>query len=304
MQTPSIKIETFKLPNGLNFDLLRLDQIDNLISGNKWFKLLPNLSSLASDDLVASFGGPHSNHIHALAYAAEKQGLKSVGFIRGEPQSTPTLEDAQSFGMQLIFIDRDTYREKPTELLAQRYQLKDPYWIPEGGSNLNAVLGCAAIWQQSSLQGNDYDQVYVAVGSGGTLAGLIAGAPRETELIGVSALGGCADLPERVSELLGQVVPNQADQSVQWSVEVALSQRYGKVTAELAATHVRAQTLGVVLDPIYTLRVFHYLNRQFVEGRLKDKRVLMVHTGGLQGLRAQQQRINRLAGEFVGPLPF
>ena len=304
MQTPSITTDSIQLPNGLSFDLLRLDQIDSLISGNKWFKLLPNLSNLTSGDLVASFGGPHSNHIHALAYAADKQGLKSVGFIRGEPQSTPTLEDAQSCGMQLIFIDRDTYREKPTQWLTERYQLIEPHWIPEGGSNLNAVLGCAAIWQQSSLQGNDYDQVYVAVGSGGTLAGLIAGAPTETELIGVSALGSRADLPERVSELLGQVFPNQADQSVQWSVEVALSQRYGKVTAELAATQVRTQSLGVLLDPIYTLRVFHYLNRQFVEGRLKDKRVLMIHTGGLQGLRAQQNRIDRLANEFVGPLPF
>lgn len=304
MQTPSIKIDTINLPCGLSFDLLRLDQIDSLISGNKWFKLLPNLTKLTSGDLVASFGGPHSNHIHALAYSARKQGLNSVGFIRGEPQSTPTLEDAQSCGMRLIFIERDIYREKSIQWLADRYQLIDPHWIPEGGSNLNALLGCASIWQQACLQGVNYDQVYVAVGSGGTMAGLIAGAPKETELVGVSALGSRADLEERVSELLIQVDPLQVDHSAQWSIEVALQQRYGKVNAELAATQVRAQALGVTLDPIYTLRVFHYLNRLFIKGRLKDKRVLMVHTGGLQGLRAQQQRINRLAYEFVGPLPF
>jgi 1-aminocyclopropane-1-carboxylate deaminase len=304
MQTPSITKDSIKLPNGFSFDLLRLDQTDNLISGNKWFKLLPNLNNLNEGDLVASFGGPHSNHIHALAYASQSLGLRSVGFIRGEPQSTPTLEDAQSFGMQLIFIDRDTYREKPTEFLAHRHQLKDPYWIPEGGSNLKAVDGCASIWNQDCLQGDLYDQLYVAVGSGGTLAGLISSASEQIELIGVSALGSRADLEERVSDLLTQVAPGQTDQTRQWSIEVALEQRYGKVTAELAATHVRAQTLGVVLDPIYTLRVFHYLNRRFLTDRIKNKRVLMVHTGGLQGLRAQQQRINRLAGEFVGPLPF
>lgn len=304
MQTPSITKDSIKLPNGFSFDLLRLDQTDNLISGNKWFKLLPNLNNLNEGDLVASFGGPHSNHIHALAYASQNLGLRSVGFIRGEPQSTPTLEDAQSFGMQLIFIDRDTYREKPTELLVQRHQLKDPYWIPEGGSNLKAVDGCASIWNQDCLQGDLYDQLYVAVGSGGTLAGLISGASEQIELIGVSALGSRADLEERVSDLLTQVAPSQTAQTRQWSIEVALEQRYGKVTPELAATHVRAQKLGVVLDPIYTLRVFHYLNRQFLTDRIKNKRVLMVHTGGLQGLRAQQLRINRLAGEFVGPLPF
>ena len=304
MQTPLITIDTIKLPNGISFDLLRLDQTDTLISGNKWFKLLPNLNNLNEGDLVASFGGPHSNHIHALAYAAQNLGLRSVGFIRGEPQSTPTLEDAQSFGMRLIFIDRDTYREKSSKLLADRYQLLDSCWIPEGGSNLKAVEGCASIWNQACLQGVIYDQLYVAVGSGGTLAGLIAGAPEQIELIGVSALGSRADLEERVSDLLKQVPSDRKTHSEQWSIEVAVEQRYGKVTAELAATHVRAQTLGVVLDPIYTLRVFHYLNRQFLTDRIKSKRVLMVHTGGLQGLRAQQHRINRLAGEFVGPLPF
>jgi 1-aminocyclopropane-1-carboxylate deaminase len=304
MQTPSISIETINLSNGFSFDLLRLDQTDRLISGNKWFKLLPNLTNLNVGDLVASFGGPHSNHIHALAYAAQNLGLKSVGFIRGEPQSTPTLEDAQSCGMQLIFIDRDTYREKPTQRLADQYHLIDPCWIPEGGSNLSAVEGCAAIWHQACLQNRVYDQVYVAVGSGGTLAGLVAGAPDGVELIGLSALGSLADLNERVSELLTQAGHRQTEQFEQWSIEVALQQRYGKVNAELAATQVRAQTLGLLLDPIYTLRVFHYLNRQYLKYRLTDKRLLMVHTGGLQGLRAQQQRIHRLANEFVGPLPF
>jgi 1-aminocyclopropane-1-carboxylate deaminase len=304
MQTPSISIETINLPSGFSFDLLRLDQTDRLISGNKWFKLLPNLTNLNMGNLVASFGGPHSNHIHALAYAAQSLGLKSVGFIRGEPQSTPTLEDAKACGMQLIFIDRDTYREKPTQWLADRYQLIDPCWIPEGGSNLSAVEGCASIWHQACLQDREYDQVYVAVGSGGTLAGLVAGAPDGVELIGLSALGSLADLNERVIELLIQAGHRQTEQSEQWSIEVALQQRYGKVTAELAATQVRAQTLGLLLDPIYTLRVFHYLNRQYLKHRLTGKRLLMVHTGGLQGLRAQQERINRLANEFVGPLPF
>ena len=304
MKSPSVTIDTINLPNGFCFDLLRLDQTDSLISGNKWFKLLPNLSHIKQGDLIASFGGPHSNHIHALAYATQTLGLKSVGFIRGEPQSTPTLEDAQSWGMQLIFIDRDTYRDKPTQSLTEKYQLIDPHWIPEGGSNTRAVEGCASIWNQVCLQGDLYDQLYVAVGSGGTIAGLIAGASQQIELIGISVLGSRADLEERVSDLLTQVAPSQTPQSSQWSIEIALEQRYGKVTAELAATHVRAQALGMVLDPIYTLRVFHFLNRQFLDDRIKGKRILMVHTGGLQGLRAQQQRINRLAGEFVGPLPF
>ena len=302
MQTPKTFIDHIKLPNGLSFDLLRLDQTDSLISGNKWFKLLPNLSDLPKGSSIASFGGPHSNHIHALAWAANQMGLKAVGFIRGEPQSTPTLDDALSWGMELIFIDRETYRSKPTHQLADKYQLASPIWIPEGGSNIDAVRGCAVIWKQEALHEQSYDELYVAVGSGGTLAGLVTGAPEGVRLIGLSALGGKADLEERVSDLLEQVSPNREFDN--WVVEVALDQRYGKVTPELAATHKRAESLGIELDPIYTLRVFHHLIRKQLERKLEGKRILMIHTGGLQGLRAQKERINRLAKDFVGPLPF
>ena len=302
MQTPNTFIDHIKLPNGLSFDLLRLDQTDSLVSGNKWFKLLPNLSDLPKGSCIASFGGPHSNHIHALAWSAHQMGLKAVGFIRGEPQSTPTLDDALSWGMELIFIDREIYRSKPTHQLAGKYQLASPIWIPEGGSNINAVKGCAAIWQQEALQEQNYDELYVSVGSGGTLAGLVTGAPSGVELIGVSALGSKADLEERVSDLIDQTSPETHFDN--WVVEVALEQRYGKVTPELAATHKRAESLGIELDPIYTLRVFHHLIRKQLARELEGKRILMIHTGGLQGLRAQKERINRLANEFVGPLPF
>jgi 1-aminocyclopropane-1-carboxylate deaminase len=302
MQTPNTFIDHIELPNGLSFDLMRLDQTDSLISGNKWFKLLPNLSDLPKGTCIASFGGPHSNHIHALAWSANQMGLKSVGFIRGEPQFTPTLDDALSWGMKLIFIDRGTYRSKPTQQLADKYQLASPIWIPEGGSNTNAVRGCATIWQQEALQGQNYDELYVAVGSGGTLAGLVTGAPEGGRLIGLSALGSKADLEERVSDLIDQTSPETHFDN--WVIEVALEQRYGKVTPELAATHKRAESLGIELDPIYTLRVFHHLIRKQLARELEGKRILMIHTGGLQGLRAQQERINRLALEFVGPLPF
>ena len=225
-----------------------------------------------------------------------------MGFIRGEPQTTPTLDDALAWGMELIFIDRDTYRSKPVQALTEKYRLDTPLWIPEGGSNAKAVEGCAAIWQQEALQGQIYDELYVAVGSGGTLSGLITGAPDGVKLNGLSALGSNADLEDRVLDLLEQVSSNREFDN--WTIEVALEQRYGKVTPELAALQKRAADLGIELDPIYTLRVFHHLVRKHLVCKQEGKRILMIHTGGLQGLRAQEERINRLANAFVGPLPF
>ena len=65
-------------------DLLRLDVIHPIVSGNKFYKLryYIELALEKGVSTVASFGGPYSNHIVALAYTAKEAGLKSIGYIR------------------------------------------------------------------------------------------------------------------------------------------------------------------------------------------------------------------------------
>jgi 1-aminocyclopropane-1-carboxylate deaminase/D-cysteine desulfhydrase-like pyridoxal-dependent ACC family enzyme len=66
-------------------DILRLDKIDPVISGNKWFKLKYYLEDALqhAQKRVLTFGGAYSNHILATASAASKAGLGSIGIIRG-----------------------------------------------------------------------------------------------------------------------------------------------------------------------------------------------------------------------------
>lgn len=97
----------------------RDDQIHPIISGNKWRKLKGNIELALQQGKkgIASFGGAYSNHIHALSYACKINGLSSVGIIRGEQhfQENATLSQAKSWGMNLQFVDRATYKLRHDE---------------------------------------------------------------------------------------------------------------------------------------------------------------------------------------------
>jgi 1-aminocyclopropane-1-carboxylate deaminase len=95
-------------------EVLRADLIDAQLSGNKYFKLLPNLTAArnAGSNVLLSFGGPWSNHLHALAAAGARYGFQTIGLVRGEPQSTACLADAVRWGMHVHFISRTAYRRR------------------------------------------------------------------------------------------------------------------------------------------------------------------------------------------------
>ncbi|GGB95534.1 1-aminocyclopropane-1-carboxylate deaminase [Marinobacterium zhoushanense] len=288
--------------------LLRIDLLHPQISGNKWFKLLPLLQRLESGERprVLSFGGVWSNHLHALAYVGNSFGIRTLGMVRGHPAqaSTAMLEDAQRWGMQLVYLSRDEYRDRdaPAFLatLAQEYLGWEV--LPEGGSNADAVQGCRTIWQ--SVQGSDWsapDYFVCAMGTGGTLAGVIAGKPSRTQVVGVPvlALGDAGE--HRVRELLSQA---QVSDPQGWCLDHAGAfGGYAKLTHELAAFLLSFECrIGVPLDPVYTLKMMAALNRRVVRGQIAPgSRVLLLHSGGLQGRRGMLSRVETGASAFVGP---
>ncbi len=88
-----------------NVSVLRLDRLGGAAPGNKAFKLQPVLASAAAGGVgrVLSFGGPWSNHLHALAACGADRGLETVGFVRGAEQATAMLEDARRWGLIFSF---------------------------------------------------------------------------------------------------------------------------------------------------------------------------------------------------------
>ena len=181
---------------GVPLTIKRLDQIHPQISGNKFFKLKYNFQEAQQHGFksVLTFGGAYSNHIAATAFAAHQFGFNSVGIIRGEELKdhplNPTLATAQALGMQLHFISRTAYREKdqPEFLQTLSQQFPSHYVIPEGGTNQLAIQGCKEILtEQDQLH---YDVICCAVGTGGTMTGLIEASHSHQTVIGFSALKG------------------------------------------------------------------------------------------------------------------
>ena len=272
---------------GVELWIKRDDLLHPIISGNKWRKLkygLDHALQLGADTLI-SMGGAYSNHLHALAYAGHSLGLSTQGLIRGEcpDKLNPTLCDLQAWGMQLRFVSRDDYRQ------LRQYQQYDAlpdlpiggYWLPEGGASDLALRGVAEIIDEIDRV---YDVLVVACGTGTTLAGLITAASCETQVLGIAALKGAAFLIEDVKRLLSQHTPIQA----QW--DILLDYHHGgfakNTAALLAFMHDMQSRHRLPLEPVYTAKalyaIYDLLHRDYFK---PGQRVLMIHTGGLQGTR-------------------
>jgi len=276
---------------GVEVHLLRLDQIGGGISGNKWYKLQHNLLQAASDgaDVVVSFGGAWSNHIHALACAGARFGIRTHGIIRGEASSlaNPMLMDAARWGMTFDFVSRAEYRQRhcPQWLAALQQRIPGGYIVPEGGSNLLALKGVAGLVEQIETLGLEPDYLVAPCGTGGTLAGLIARAPSHWRILGIAALKGAGFLYQDIRQLLAQA---DATESAPWCIDLDGHCRgYGKTTPELLAFMREFEsTQGVLLDHVYTAKMLFRLeklieNSAFTPG----SRILALHTGGVQGRR-------------------
>ncbi|WP_079000481.1 MULTISPECIES: 1-aminocyclopropane-1-carboxylate deaminase/D-cysteine desulfhydrase [Streptomyces] len=179
---------------GVRLLLKRDDLIHPDLIGNKWRKLVPNLTEAAGRP-VLTFGGAYSNHLRATAAAGRLLGLTTVGVVRGQELSgrplNPSLARCAADGMRLHFVDRSTYRRKtdPETLAAvlRAAGAEDAYVVPEGGSNSLAVHGCRALGEE--LHGRAA-VVALACGTGGTLAGLAAGLTPVQRVLGFPVLRG------------------------------------------------------------------------------------------------------------------
>ena len=301
MSTPS-PIQAVALPlfkhHNIKVYIKRDDLIHPIISGNKWRKLKQNLIEAKQlvKQGVLSFGGAYSNHIHALAFACRQHNLASVGIIRGEPHyaNNATLAQVQRWGMKLIFVDRATYRLRfDAEYLQQlQHQYPDYAIVPEGGSNPLALTGMADVINELDLQ-LDYDCLFTATGSGGTLAGLINADSNRHQLYGVAVLKQAQYLNKAIKELL----PEPAKHYKNWRL---LTEHhcggYGKFSHHDC---VRIQTIvnqtGIPFEPIYSGKMLLAFMNMVEQGYFSaGQRIVLLHTGGLQGLLglAERNKVN------------
>jgi 1-aminocyclopropane-1-carboxylate deaminase/D-cysteine desulfhydrase-like pyridoxal-dependent ACC family enzyme len=284
-----ITIDSLNLPqfreNNLHVQVLRLDKIHPEISGNKWFKLKYYLEEgrLGKKKTLISFGGPYSNHLVALACAAHAQGFSSVGFIRGEQPAilSPALFTARKYGMDLQFLSRDAYQDKgePAFLSSLQFKFPEAIIIPEGGAGAPGVRGAEEIL--SLLDTRTYSHICCAVGTGTTLAGLVNASLPHQQITGISVLKGTRDLEPLDRSLI-------RDREKLNRVHIIHDHHFGgyarKTDQLLDFMNELYEESGIPTDFVYTGKLVYAVSDLARTNYFpKDSRVLIIHSGGLQG---------------------
>lgn len=289
-QTPLQQVtDEIFLQRKINLFIKRDDMIDKHLSGNKFFKLKYNLIEAAENNYstLLSFGGAYSNHIYSLAYTGKIFGFKTIGVIRGEQHLplNPTLSFAKECGMEFYYLNRSEYRKKYSEEILSRLKktFGDFYLIPEGGSNFLAVRGCSEIPKR--IEAN-FDYIFCACGTGGTLAGLIDGSDEISKVIGVAVLKNASFLKEDIYKF---------SQTKKSNWEILLDYHFGgyaKFDDELIQfIKYFEKKFNIPLEPIYTgkmlFAIYDLVKKNFFsEGSV----IIAYHSGGLQGLKGFVER--------------
>lgn len=283
---PILKQKNIKL------SVLREDLIHPKISGNKFRKLKYNFAEAErlGYKKVITFGGAFSNHIAATAAAAKLNNFEAIGFIRGEEiealiEQNPTLKFAQEEGMKFNFISREDYRLKDSEKFLNQLKIEFPdhYIIPEGGTNDLAIKGCEEILYDSCFE---YDFITTAIGTAGTITGIINSTSKNQHVLGFPALKS-KHFDEEIRKLTKKINYTIIDNYHFGG--------YAKVSEELINfINSFKETTSIPLDPIYTAKmmfgILDLIQKDYFKPNIS---ILAVHTGGLQGIDGMNKLLNK-----------
>lgn len=279
-------------PGNIKLTIKREDLLHPDISGNKFRKLKYNVLEAKKEGCKAllTFGGAFSNHIAATAAAGKEYGFATIGIIRGEELvnkigDNPTLSFAESCGMLLKFVTRKEYRQKTEQEFVEslKREFGDFYLVPEGGTNALAVKGCEEIL---TAEDEVFTHIACAVGTGGTISGLINSAGKNQRVLGFPALKGegllddiCKFAPPGNWELVNNYHFGG----------------YGKVNEELIVfINDFFEKTGIPLDPVYTGKMVFGVIAMIHNGYFPDhSNILLIHTGGLQGIAGMNRELLR-----------
>ena len=304
-----------KLPNvskalgGPELMVKRDDLTGLAFGGNKTRKLEYLLADAQRKgaDLLLTTGAAQSNHCRQTAAAAARFGFPAILVLTGDPEPQPSgnlfLDDL--LGAEVVWAAAEN-REQALETAYQQAAGRGnkPYLIPYGGSN---AVGGFAYYQAfremvDQLGENPPDWIVFASSSGGTQAGLAAGARvinPDVKVLGISVDEAADDLRGRVAPLATQIL-EEAQSLLEIREEEVLvndhylGEGYGVMgEPEAAAIRLFAREEGLLLDPVYTGRaaagLIDLIRQNFFQD---DQVVLFWHTGGTPGLFADRYRMD------------
>ena len=235
---------------------------------------------------MASFGGPYSNHLVALAYASKLNGLNCIGYVRannGEP-ITPTLQEAIDYGMELVFLGRQNFQTLKNEMFDAylKSENKSIYYVDEGGYGKIGAKGASTINPNQR-----YDYIICAVGTGTMIAGIINAARTNQTIIGIPVLKNEGSVETEIRELL-------INKNASFTLLHQFHQGgYAKTTKEqINFMNLLWDHCNIPTDIVYTSKVFFAVNELIKQNYFKsNSSILVIHSGGLQGNRSVAKNI-------------
>ncbi|WP_374949747.1 1-aminocyclopropane-1-carboxylate deaminase/D-cysteine desulfhydrase [Mucilaginibacter sp.] len=268
----------------------RDDMIHPIISGNKWRKLKYILKSAQAEKKthLVTFGGAFSNHLLATAAAAARFGFKATGIVRGEQVQNDTLFLCRLHGMQLLFTDRDSYRDKPALFEKHFGGDTDAFFVNEGGASPEGAQGCSELVNELT---QSYDHIFCASGTGTTAAGIINGLtsqqlPTMFNAVPVFKNGGF--IKDEIDKFLTAPASYQLHTAYHFG-------GYGKTTPELINFIQKfiAET-GILIEPVYTGKMLYALYDLAAKDHFEQgSSILAIHTGGIWGLLGMKDKFNQ-----------
>lgn len=274
----------------IRLSIKRDELIHPLIQGNKWRKLKYNLQQAENrqQHRLLSFGGPWSNHLHALAAAGKMAGFETIGLIRGQQAAelNPCLQDMQDWGMQLEFLSRIDYKNRNSNTFIQKLRQKfgDFYLIPEGGNNTPGIKGCAELLHELPQA---YDYICCEVGTGTMLNALIMNIKNPaTRILGFSVMKN-PQLTQQITDKLAAPALNSRWQIIHRYHFSGFAKTSDQLNGFIEDFQ---QQYEIQLEPVYSGKMLYGLFDMIKQDFFPPgSHILAIHGGGLQGLRGFPQ---------------
>ncbi len=267
-------------------DVLRLDLIHPVLSGNKWFKLKYHLQQARQEQKkgILTFGGAYSNHLVATAIACRLEGLAAIGIVRGETATalSYTLQEAQDYGMQLQFVSRAAFADEKAMMAAMEQANPAYLVVPPGGQSEAGIQGATEILSLTNQAA--YTHIACAVGTGTMFTGIVKGLLPHQQALGFSSL----KIGDREhNSLLSLVKAHTSSNSFTFLYDYHFGGYARKNNTLVAFMNHLFQTQGLPTDFVYTGKLMYGINdlihNDYFPG---NTRMLAIHSGGLQGNRS------------------
>ncbi|MFC1513629.1 1-aminocyclopropane-1-carboxylate deaminase/D-cysteine desulfhydrase [candidate division KSB1 bacterium] len=314
--TPIHKLEHLSSLLKKNICIKRDDLTGVLVTGNKIRKLeyvIQDAIDLKADTIVTC-GGLQSNHVRTTTIISRTLGLNPVAVLRGE--EPPVFEGntllTAIFSDEIIYVTEDEYNniEQVYSDLDKKFRKRGliPYFIPEGASNTLGCWGYISMMEELDKQLKEldlkFDSIFVALGSGGTQAGMILGkylTGNTANIFGVNVFKVTREFEEHISYLCTDAIkqygfPFEYNKNDLHILNDYIGNGYAKTTdKEMKLFIDLAVKESIIFDQVYTGKaVFGMIDQLENHPGSYGENILFIHTGGLFGLFPEKERITNL----------